>query len=240
LQETVVIEPRNIGTPLFIEASTLKPGETMRLPIILGDAATPANNAYGTAFTIQYDPAIIDTASVSLEFTESWLGIYNQDFIGLYKNFGTSGKIEAAFTRLNQQNVSGSGTIGYLKLRVRDDLTGNPIARFTTQEPLLISALEEVIPVEPMTTEASITTSTFEAWLDSSITVFPNPAKEILNIHATDVNIENISIYNTHGQLVLQDKNRTTLSVKSLQTGFYWCKIQTDKGVITKRIVVMR
>jgi hypothetical protein len=73
------------GVDLYVDTTTTTPGDTVRLPIILGSTAIP--NGYGIAFTVNYDPAGIDTNTVSIDFNNSWLGTINSDMIGIRKDF---------------------------------------------------------------------------------------------------------------------------------------------------------
>lgn len=58
------------------------------------------------------------------------------------------------------------------------------------------------------------------------ITLYPNPANEIVNFSTT---IENLSIINIFGQVVLQAKNITNISTESLKDGLYI--IQADNRI---------
>lgn len=54
-------------------------------------------------------------------------------------------------------------------------------------------------------------------------TMYPNPAKDILNLQG-DLAIEEINIYNLQGQLVLANKNDNQINVAGLPTGQYMIK----------------
>jgi len=76
--------------------------------------------------------------------------------------------------------------------------------------------------------------------IQSRIKLFPNPAKEVLNLEITSAEAANVDvfIYNNLGQLVLQDKltvgaGRTSqeYSITALPSGMYWLKVHTIGGV---------
>jgi hypothetical protein len=238
LQNPNEISPRDVGAPLYIDADTLVSGQTMRLPLVLGDAANAAQNVYGAAFTIAYNPTIIDTASVSIEFSDSWLGKHNQDYLALYKNFGKAGKLEVGLARLNQQNASGAGIIGYLNLKVKAGVAGTPNIRFNIEQPKLISVEEKDIPVTPIATAVNITTHTYDQWINNQVFIFPNPVSEKLFIQTNNLNIENIECFGADGQLLQRYGNVQEISVKELPKGIYLLRVITDKGVASKRFVV--
>ena len=66
--------------------------------------------------------------------------------------------------------------------------------------------------------------------------VYPNPVSELLSIQ-TNETIETISIYNTVGNLVMQ-QNTKTFSVADLAKGIYQAVVKTDKGTFNVRFVV--
>ncbi len=69
--------------------------------------------------------------------------------------------------------------------------------------------------------------------------LYPNPAKNILNIETkNDIVISSLSIYNTLGQLVqvITSPNKT-IDVSELKTGNYFVKIVSDKGTSSSKFV---
>ncbi|WP_417354091.1 BspA family leucine-rich repeat surface protein [Flavobacterium sp.] len=73
----------------------------------------------------------------------------------------------------------------------------------------------------------------------SSISVYPNPAKSILNIQ-TDGNtiIEGINIYNIEGREILNLKGQTeTINIQNLSEGVYFMNIQTNKGISKHKLI---
>ena len=73
----------------------------------------------------------------------------------------------------------------------------------------------------------------------SKITIAPNPVKETLTIKTNqDVLINNVSIYNTLGQLVQIITNpNETIDVSGLNTGSYFIKIVSDKGTASGKFI---
>lgn len=87
--------------------------------------------------------------------------------------------------------------------------------------------------------EMSVTDNSSQA---VSIEVYPNPAKEILNIKTlNNEKITGIQLINSNGQAVKSQKSShsaTTLNVRGLQPGFYLVQIQTESGITTKKIII--
>jgi hypothetical protein len=72
------------------------------------------------------------------------------------------------------------------------------------------------------------------------LTVYPNPAKDHLNI-AADVNINNVMLYNFAGQVIVNtqvNNNAYMLNASNLNPGVYMLRIDTEKGSVTKRIII--
>ena len=72
----------------------------------------------------------------------------------------------------------------------------------------------------------------------NQISIYPNPAEDfvIINIEG-NLQLIGVEIYNTIGQLINRSKD-TIISTENLGSGLYIFKVQTDKGVAVKNIVV--
>jgi hypothetical protein len=78
---------------------------------------------------------------------------------------------------------------------------------------------------------------------ESSINVYPNPAKDFINITSTE-NINKVTVVNFAGQKVFEkkitEKTSIILNTASYETGVYIIKIETENGIIAKRITITR
>ncbi len=80
-----------------------------------------------------------------------------------------------------------------------------------------------------------LSTSEFER---SEIILFPNPAKEQLNIRLPDSElIKSINIYDIHGQLVAS-LTQSVIDISNLASGLYMIEIQTSNRTMIKKIVI--
>ena len=90
----------------------------------------------------------------------------------------------------------------------------------------------------------NITGLSNSAQLAANIVLSPNPNHtEQLSIAATDVQFQSIVLYNMLGQQVFEQPNidnttRLTLQLPTLAKGVYMVFIQTDKGCVTKKVVM--
>ena len=73
------------------------------------------------------------------------------------------------------------------------------------------------------------------------ITLIPNPAKDYVYIETQGEKINNFSLYNINGQMVLKsEKLKTTsekLNLSAFSKGVYIIKIITDKNVYSRKVV---
>jgi hypothetical protein len=73
------------------------------------------------------------------------------------------------------------------------------------------------------------------------ITVYPNPADNIINIYSPATYLESVEVYDVRGRRLAEDiddeQNSVTLNVTDLETGIYFVKINTEAGEVTKKII---
>ncbi|RZJ28046.1 MAG: T9SS type A sorting domain-containing protein, partial [Flavobacterium sp.] len=75
--------------------------------------------------------------------------------------------------------------------------------------------------------------------IDNAITIFPNPSHGMVNIKAA-TNIQSVQVYDVQGRLLqtsLRNGNDVSVDISSQQTGVYFLKITSDKGIKTERIL---
>ncbi|MCL2435760.1 MAG: T9SS type A sorting domain-containing protein [Lentimicrobiaceae bacterium] len=70
-----------------------------------------------------------------------------------------------------------------------------------------------------------------------NILIYPNPTNNIVNISGIDV--ANVKIFNSIGQLVLNQHNTNAINVSALQNGIYILSVKTSTGsIIQKKISI--
>lgn len=72
-----------------------------------------------------------------------------------------------------------------------------------------------------------------------SIKIYPNPAKDILNIEIS-AEIKNFSfeIKDMSGRLISAHENETNINVSKLSSGVYLCTIKSDGETVTKKVII--
>jgi hypothetical protein len=76
---------------------------------------------------------------------------------------------------------------------------------------------------------------------DKTTLIYPNPADRQLTISMNGLSVESVSIYNTTGKLLLQNKQpiNNTIDISSLSSGVYIAEIRIKEGSVIKRWVKM-
>lgn len=187
-----------------IPDDTTLSGSNIKVPLILGTSTNQATGVYGLAFSITYDPKIVDTAKISLSLKNSWLGTDGVDMIHITKNFGKMGRMDVGITRIDHQNVSGFGKIGELDIYMRDDISGKIAS--TLYKKLMLQAVqiraiskdESIIQLnagkDSVIVEQGITTSINKYNKSKVVTVYPNPASDKFIIDLSMTNVKEIRL----------------------------------------------
>ncbi len=234
-----VDQSSTIGVPLSFDmpTSSLVPGTVVNIPIVLGTSLFPANNIYGIAFTINYDPSFVQAGSMQLDITNSWLGD-GSNSIHIGENQFSNGQFDVGFVRIDHQNISGNGMIATLSFTVANGVSGLFNLSFT--KVVAIDKYEYSIPIHPLS--SSIYTSLFEdLTLEYLINVFPNPASDYLVVTSPSEIINQITCFNLVGKELFSiegNRKQFEFSTQSLKEGVYVLKIETSKGVVNKKIVI--
>ena len=231
-----------------ISPDTLSDGQTVTATLSLGDSSLPCTNVYGLAFTYNYDPIVVDTNSINLTFTNSWLA-GTGDHINISKNFFGPGQIQAAITRINHLNRSGSGVIANVSMKIT---TGNIngknmqyylmhsfISNLTVIDNagnvLPFNAGSDTAQVEFIPTAiAPVTAAT------AKINIFPNPAIDQLYVNCSLPATGLISIVDMEGRTVMQQSIETltsTLNISALSGGVYMIKVNCNNQEYYSRFV---
>ena len=71
--------------------------------------------------------------------------------------------------------------------------------------------------------------------------IYPNPAKNVLNIVSYTVGIDKVNIYNVNGQLVLNtdiNNNQKTINISSLESGIYIVDILSENTSVKRKLII--
>lgn len=79
-------------------------------------------------------------------------------------------------------------------------------------------------------------------YLEHNLTIYPNPATELVSVATTDasIRITGVEVYNVYGQLlnaIVSEENPVRINISDLADGMYFVRVTSDSGVVTKSFV---
>lgn len=98
-----------------------------------------------------------------------------------------------------------------------------------------IAGSDDVFPRVFSFNETLLSTNNY--LLNNQISLFPNPTKTTFNVDiSNDLEFKKVKIFNTLGKKVLES-NHLSIDISTFLNGFYFAKIITNKGFITKKLI---
>ena len=82
-----------------------------------------------------------------------------------------------------------------------------------------------------------------DSWLSSSVSLYPNPAREVVNVQCTMNNVQmagELHLFDVYGkllQIVPITSEITPINVSGLANGLYFVRVTTEEGSVTKTFV---
>jgi hypothetical protein len=77
----------------------------------------------------------------------------------------------------------------------------------------------------------------------SQLIIYPNPASDMLFIESAEEKIESIIIFDSKGEEVTRrqgDREKAVIRVDGLEPGIYLVRVETESGVVGRKVVVRR
>jgi Leucine-rich repeat (LRR) protein len=146
-------------------------------------------------------------------------------------NISAGNKVEFIFENINLP-FDDANNDGYIAFKIKTLPTLVVGNTFTNDASIYFDYNFPIVTNKATSTFKTLEVQDFE--FSNYFTLYPNPAKEVLNISSNEsIEIKSISIYNTLGQLVLvipNAENVSKIDVSNLITGNYFIKINSDKG----------
>jgi hypothetical protein len=233
----------------FVPIGVPTPGDLLEFKIMLGNTNVPAIDVYGLKFSIGYDPNVAVPNSEFLYFhTNSWMA-YNSPIIGMSK-IPVAGTMDGAMTRTNNKSAAGMGEIGRFGIVIDDDVNGFRKGKtfnleFNVKDAVIGSGLGmyEGLANSTITVPLTLKENEQNVISEEQMVMFPNPAREYVNFYANSgANISKITISNIIGKTmeVIQIDNQrgASISTSQLYTGTYMVTLETDKGTVTKKLII--
>lgn len=238
---TELSEQSFTGAPIFIEEQTVLAGVRIRLPIILGIEELTVDDAYGVAFTINYETEKVEINSPHMIYN-GWLSGEGGEVIGMYQDFPDLGKIEVVMVRTDGQNVDGNGQIAELSIIMEDVIIANFTdveAVFSIDNVRLISYAETELATSPRTSSIIVegVTAVNEQDELSKIILSPNPTNGLVHLAHDGIVIEQLKLQDANGRLVSIIDDQENIDLSNYPVGVYILQIQTRQGTTYRRLI---
>src|SRR5690606_24418307 len=230
-----------VAFDLVVDANTQFDLTTVTVKMATANGAalssTGTVNVYGNAVNIPSTLIVSETISPTV-VTNDPIGsfaIYTFTFSTpvVLDNLlgGTDATFWVGFSMGNAVNgdtgVTGGALVAGLPYAVKSDNTG--VWTLSTSSPLLDGNY---------TFEGTCSLSIKDYSLDNSISVYPIPTNDFVNLEVSNsVIIKSVELYNIIGKQVLKTDSVKTLDLSNLESGVYLLKVSTDLGSMTKKII---
>jgi len=236
---------------ITLDQDTLGAGWRGSLHVALGTAANPATGVYGVAFTLNFDPLMIDAGTFSMNENGTWMGIPGTNLMGVVLHEGTgTGSVQVAVTRLNHTDTSGYGDIATVGFNATGALTGSGNSQnvnFTISNVTVLSANETAQSVNQIGDSIVVTDDALLMSIDEnhsgSVSVYPNPANDNIHLFITGPGEQLVTIEDVTGRVVYSQYHAAgagTIPAGTIPAGSYVLRTTDNKGVTsTTQIAVV-
>ncbi|MCB9265873.1 MAG: T9SS type A sorting domain-containing protein [Lewinellaceae bacterium] len=218
-------------------------GSSFNIPIVVGTEDLPIQDVYGVAFTIVYDPEVIDAGSLDIIYPVTWFGEPGVNTISIDRTYAAEGRIEMAITRTDQNNVSGYGPIAFL-IGIIDDIAGlkpDTDTEVSIENVLALSVGEGRIPLKGRSVRFKLKNKDEEppAEADGVFSVFPNPTTDWVTVASKyGYQPEQLTLLTLDGkELNVPKEENRRISLQGLPAGTYILSIRTGDTRVHKLVV---
>jgi hypothetical protein len=236
------------GLTIQMAQDTLLNGSAFTSSIYLGDSTTTVSNIYGLAFTLNYDPLVIDSNYSMFSFISSWLG-NSSNSININRNFAT-GQVQAAITGIDHIARSGNGQIAtFVGEITTSNINGKTYSYYDN-----INYISNVTAIDqygnPISLNDGIDSNYVGFFVNGikpvsapTVSIYPNPAATQVRVSA-DVAISGITITDILGEPVqtisTNNTKSTMIDISGLSDGVYIVHVSAAGGTTTAKLVVSR
>lgn len=219
----------------------------------VGTADFPADNIYGLALYLGYPEDLVYEDSVFFYYENNSFFGPEQEVLWMPSHQYAESQLDVGVARNDGTPVGGFGEIGQGVFIIVSDIIDTRVANGDVNFPVhvngvrMIDSLGNELPVnlspEPTTlvfSKLGETSSVDDTGIANAIFISPNPTSENVLLNTSYLNATEVELFDSFGRAIfrqsIRDKN-TALSMKGLNTGIYFIKVHTDKGIITKRVM---
>ncbi|MEM8528457.1 MAG: T9SS type A sorting domain-containing protein [Bacteroidota bacterium] len=213
-------------------------GSAFSVPVILGSADRSVESVYGIAFTIKYNPEVLDPNEVRLTIPDSWLGDAEEDLLVIQREYPERGLVEVAISRKDGESVTGYGVVALMS-GIIIDVIGFKAIEVGVTKVKAVRIDSEQIPINPENRIANVTATSTKKWSESGLKIFPNPVSDFLQLKNTSSKtIERVEVISLQGKLMKQFiRPENQILVSDLPNGLYLLKIQLGDDIYHQQII---
>jgi hypothetical protein len=233
---------------LDLNIDTVNAGDTLLIPIKVGDPTSTIDSLYGLVFTINYDTSVAKPG-VNLDFNPCWLGMPGVDLLTIQKERYSNGQIDIGMVRTDKNNISGHGEIAQIEIVTQDDLSGKTniykTLNFAFSNVFGITfsgdTMDFNVTSDSVVAQQSLFPTSTHSLMENDFNVFPNPSSGLMTIAGKNGPISEIEVSNLQGQLLYFTKGSFGHSANldlDLPKGVYLLKVSSGSTSNTKRIMI--
>lgn len=247
LEDVFVPGLYGVDPPLMFDSAAVPAlvlqGQKITIPIQLGTAELPAEDLYGIGFSVKLSPAVFAVDQTAFNFSQTSWANPDNDRIWMSKKVA-SDRIDVGWVRTDRNQKRGYGEIGYADFVIIIDVVGLQQA-----SPIVIERIKMMdkfgnystvagdtiwVNVAP---DALLTSDNLRE--ESQVVIFPNPVNKRLSIQSSE-NIRSITLIDMLGKVVLEEHCKPNtfadLDLPKLPAGIYLIRIETDLGLVFRRV----
>ena len=240
---------------IYINPDTLSANIQVTAHLKIGNQALPAESVYGLALYLGYSSDLVLEDSISVAYNDnSFFGPSNEVY-WLPSNQYAEEQLDLGITRIDGNAVNGFGKIGEVVYIISADIIDGRIHDGDAHFPVVVKGVKMIdslgneLDINLENTPSTLVFTKVEAEsnnindpeLAQKIDLFPNPATDKVVIKISDLEGEQLEVFNNFGQLLLEkniNDSRVELNTKDWNAGIYFVKIKTAEGVVSKRFVL--
>lgn len=234
------------GAPLFVDIpmTPVLPGDTVKASIILGTQAIPADSIYGLTFSVKYSGYQIDSGSVKINYSNSWMGSPSSNVVTIDKAFYADQQVDVGIVRIDNLPVTGYGRVADIIVIV-DEIIGKQAGietiDFFIDNVSLIGPSGNILPITTPTTQLSIFTSNPTS-IDQASQWDIRQDADVISISPLEgVQPFDVQVRDLQGKLVHTKDDITNriynMSLKDLAQGCYILSIQSGEIIYNQKFI---
>lgn len=223
------------------------PGDWVDAQVWLGSSSSQISDLYGIAFNIHYDAALVQPGTESITYPASWLGTPGTDALKIAKVDALANTAYGALTRTDQTNSNGYGKIADFKFQIKTTLISPSTLYFSISNYMANNAAgisqtftssNDSILINPLTTGTNTSNNS------SGITISPNPftyqTSIIFNEEQKNTTIKIIDVLGKVIKIINFSGRQLTIEKEEMLEGIYLVEMHTEKGIISKKLVIQK